>query len=152
VQTVKKTGTEDIRSNFAGIMHLALEIVKAHYRVDKSKETKNLLTRLNYIKTNTSTKLNTSYFVIVHTVARNMHKPLTFPIEIRTGKRRTREFELGDLIQELEEAHIKINEIQQLVAQNYSIDIPISSTTQALVFDFSNPTVGMDERFKKYKK
>jgi methyltransferase-like protein len=92
--------------------------------------------------------LKSPYFVIVHTVARNLGHPLTFPIEVKTEKRKTREFELGDLISELEEAHIKINEIEQQIAQHYSIDIPISQQGQAVVFDFSNPKAGMEDRFK----
>jgi hypothetical protein len=139
---------EDIRSNYGGIMHLCLEIVKAHLKVDPNPETKKLLKDLNYIKQNTSKKLNTPYFIVVHVVARNMHKPLSFPIEVRVGNRRTREFELGELIQELEDAHIAINEIQQAIARHYSIDIPISKHGQAVVFDFSNPQHGMKERFK----
>jgi hypothetical protein len=106
------------------------------------------LKRLEFIKNNTSTKLNTPYFIIVHSIARNMARPLTFPIEVKTGKRQTREFELGELIQELEEAHIKINEIEQQIAQNYSIDIPLNQQGQAIVFDFNNPKQGMEDRFK----
>lgn len=117
-------------------------------KVDPSPETKNLLKKLEFIKDNTSTKLNTPYFVIVHSIARNMARPLTFPIEVKTGKRQTREFELGELIQELEEAHIRINEIEQKIAQNYSIDIPLNQQGQAIVFDFNNPKAGMEDRFK----
>jgi len=148
VQTVDKTGKKDIRSNYSGILHICLEIVKAHMKVDPSPETKNLLKKLEFIKDNTSTKLNTPYFVIVHSIARNMARPLTFPIEVKTGKRQTREFELGELIQELEEAHIRINEIEQKIAQNYSIDIPLNQQGQAIVFDFNNPKAGMEDRFK----
>jgi hypothetical protein len=129
-------------------MHVCLEIVKAHLRVDPTPENKNLLKKLEYIKDYTSKNLMTPYFVVVHVVARNMHRPLSFPIEVKTGNRRTTEFELGELIRELEEAHIRINEIQQEVAQNYSIDIPLSGQGQAVVFDFSNPKAGMDDRFK----
>jgi hypothetical protein len=143
-----KYRAEDVRSNYNGLLHLALEIVKAHIIVDSTPQNKKLLSDLNYIKEHTSSKLNTPYFIVVHTIARNMHRPLTFPIEVKTGQRATREFDLGDLIQELENAHIRINEIQQEIAQNYSIDIPISSQGQAVVFDFSNPTAGMNERFK----
>jgi hypothetical protein len=139
---------EDIRSNYGGIMHLCLEIVKAHLKVDPSDETKQLLKDLNYIKNNTSDKLKTPYFIVVHVVARNMHKPLTFPVEVKVGNRRTREFEVGELINELEEAHIAINEIQQAIARHYSIDIPISKHGEAIVFDFSNPQEGMKDRFK----
>jgi hypothetical protein len=139
---------EDVRSNYNGILHICLEIVKAHMRVDTSPEIKNLLKKLEYIKDNTSKKLNTPYFVVVHVIARNMNKPLTFPIEVKVGDRKTREFELGELIEELEEAHIHINEIQQEIAQNYSIDIPVTSQGQAIVFDFSNPQAGMEDRFK----
>jgi methyltransferase-like protein len=117
-------------------------------KVDTTPEIKNALKRLEFIKNNTSTKLNTPYFIIVHSIARNMARPLSFPIEVKTGKRHTREFELGELIQELEEAHIKINEIEQQIAQNYSIDIPLNQQGQAIVFDFNNPKQGMEDRFK----
>jgi len=141
--------SEDARSNYSAILHLALEIVKGHMKSDSSPEVKKLLKELNYVKENTTEKLKTHYFLIVHTIVRNMHRPLSFPVEVRTGQRHTVEFELGDLINELEEAHIKINEIEQQIAQHYSIDIPFSQQGQAIVFDFSNPMAGMDERFKK---
>ena len=117
-------------------------------RVDPSPDVKNLLKKLEYIKENTSKNLNTPYFVVVHVIARNMHKPLSFPIEVKVADRRTREFELGELIRELEEAHIHINEIQREIAKEYSIDIPLTSQGQAVVFDFSNPQAGMEDRFK----
>jgi len=139
---------EDVRSNFNGILHICLQIIKAHIKVDPTPENKALLKKLEYIKDNTSKNLMTPYFIIVHVVARNMHKPLSFPIEVRIGNRKTREFELGELIRELEEAHIRINEIQQEVAQNYSIDIPLNVQGQAVVFDFNNPQAGMGDRFK----
>lgn len=109
---------EDVRNNYGAILHLALEVVKAEDDPDK-----NLLKKLEWIKANTTTRLHTNYFKVVHTIARKLALPLTFPIEVKVKPRRTREFELGELIAEVEEAHIRINEIVREVAKKYSIDI-----------------------------
>lgn len=119
-------------------MHLALQIVKAEDKPDKK-----LLKRLEWIKDNTSEKLNSNYFVVVHTVARKIISPLQTPIEVKIGARRTKEFELGELISELEEAHIKINEIVRDVAKNYSIDIPFGSSGQGQI---SLPDIPMEQK------
>jgi hypothetical protein len=109
---------EDIRNNYGGLLHLALEIVKAEDTVDKK-----LLKDLEWIKKNTTKRLNTNYFVVVHTIARKMVFPLTTLVEMKVSPRRTKEFELGELISEIEDAHIRINEIVREVAKKYSIDI-----------------------------
>lgn len=107
-----------MRSNYGGIMHLALEVVRGEDQPDQK-----LIKELNWIKNHTSEKLNTNYFVIVHTIARNMAKPLTAPIEVKVSERKTKEFELGELISELEEAHIRVNQLVREVAKKYSLDI-----------------------------
>lgn len=101
-------------------MHLALEIIKAEDNPDKK-----LLKELNWIKEHTTEKLNTNYFVIVQTIVRKMVFPLTTLVEVKISPRRTKEFELGELISEIENAHIKINDIVRQVAKKYSIDIQV---------------------------
>ena len=110
---------EDVRGNYGAILHLALEIVKSEEPPDEK-----LLKKLNWIKEHTTENLNTNYFVVVHTIARNMPRPLTWQIEMKVSARRTQDFELGQLISEIEDAHIKINDIVRTVAKKYSIDIP----------------------------
>jgi len=114
---------ETVRSNFGGILHLGLEIIKAE---DQPNEI--LLKRLNWIKDNTTEMLHTNYFIIVNTLARHMHQGLDSPIEIKIGRGRTMEMSLGELISELEDAHININEVVREVAKKYSLDIPFKST------------------------
>lgn len=114
---------EDVRNNYGGILHLALEIVKAEDNIDKQ-----LLKKLNWIKEHTTPRLNTNYFTVVHTIARKLAYPMNLPIEVKVTSRRTREFTLSELIAEVEEAHIKINEIVREVAKKYSIDITFSKT------------------------
>jgi hypothetical protein len=111
---------EDIRNNYNGLMHLALEIIKGEDTVDKK-----LLKDLIWIKDHTTERLNTNYFMVVQTIARRIVFPLTFPVEVKVSMRRTKEFELGELIAQMEEAHIRINEIVREVAKKYSLDIQI---------------------------
>jgi len=113
---------EDVRNNYGAILHLALQIVKAEDKPDK-----NLLKQLEWIKKNTTARIMTNYFVVVHTIARKMISSLRTPIEVKISARRTREFELGELISEIEDAHIKINEIVREVAKKYSLDIAFTS-------------------------
>jgi len=112
-----------VRSNFSGILHLAFEIIKAE---DKPNES--ALKKLQWLKNNTTQKLNTNYFVIVNTLARKMHYNLDAPIEIERSHGKTYEVSLGELISELENAHIEINDIVRGVAKKYSLDIPFKST------------------------
>lgn len=112
---------ETVRNNYNAILNLALEIVKSEDTPDM-----NLLKKLNWIKDHTSKNLNVNYFLIVQTIARKLAYPLTTPIEIRVYPRKTKEFELGELTAEIEEAHIRINEIVRDVAKKYSIDISFS--------------------------
>ncbi len=114
---------EDVRNNYGAILHLALQIVKAEAEPDKK-----LLKQLEWIKEHTTPKLNTNYFLIVHTIVRKMTSSMGTPVEVRVSPRRTSEFELGELIAELEEAHIKINEIVREIAKKYSIDIAFSGS------------------------
>jgi hypothetical protein len=115
---------EDIRNNYAGLLHLALQIIKSENEPDKE-----LLKKLEWIKENTTKRLMTNYFIIVHTIARKMSYSLMTPIEVKVSERKTREFTLGELISEVEEAHIAINDIVKEVAKNYSIDIPYGKTS-----------------------
>ena len=112
-----------MRSNYAGVLHLALEIIKA-----EDEPNQKLLRRLEWIKNNTTARLRTNYFIIINTLARKMHRSLEAPIEIKVGRGRTIEYSLGELIAEIEDAHIQINEIIRDVAKNYSLDIPLRTT------------------------
>jgi hypothetical protein len=102
---------------------LALEILKAEDQPNMP-----LIKRLEWIKNNTTSRLRTNYFIIVNILMRKMHYSLEAPIEIRVGRGRTTECSLGEIIAELEESHIKINEIVREVAKRYSIDIPFKTT------------------------
>jgi hypothetical protein len=108
----------DVRNNYGALLHLALEIVKAEDEPDKE-----LLRKLMWIKSHTTKKLNTNYFVVVHTILRRMALPLTALIEVKVSQKKTKEFELGELISELEESHMEINDIIREVAKKYSLDI-----------------------------
>ena len=123
---------ESVRSNFGGLLHLALEIIKAEDSVNQ-----NLLKRLNWIKNNTTEKLSTNYFVIVNTLARKMHHNLDAPIEIEYTHGKTYEITLGELISELEESHMAINDIVREVAKKYSLDIPFKTTGFAEIPDMA---------------
>ena len=114
---------------------MALQIVKSDSSADRD-----LIRRLEYIKENTSDLLKTNYFVVVHTVARRMANSMQTPIELRVSPRRTKEYELGELIAELEEAHININDIVREVAKNYSIDVPYGKSGEVTL-----PTIAMEK-------
>lgn len=111
--------SETVRSNYGGVLNLAMDIVKGEDRPNQV-----LLRKLVWIKNNTTEKLRTNYYIVINTLARKIHHNLDAPIEIRVGRGRTVEYSLGELIAEIEEAHMKINDVVREVAKKYSLDIP----------------------------
>lgn len=111
--------SETVRSNYGGVLNLAMDIVKGE---DSPNQV--LLRKLVWIKNNTTEKLRTNYYIVINTLARKIHHNLDAPIEIRVGRGRTVEYSLGELIAEIEEAHMRINDVVREVAKKYSLDIP----------------------------
>jgi hypothetical protein len=86
-----------------------------------------LLRKLEWVKNYTTEKLRTNYFLIVNTLARNMHHNLDYPVEVEVSRGRTLEMSVGEMLAEIEEAHIRINEIVRDIAKKYSLDIPFKT-------------------------
>lgn len=109
-------------------MHLALEIVKAEDTPDQE-----LLKKLEWIKENTTDRLCTNYFLMVHIIIRNMSKSLDYDIDIKNSPKRSSKFTLGEVISEMEQAHISINDIVREIAKKYSLDISFNQTGQIVL-------------------
>jgi hypothetical protein len=113
-----------MEKSYSQALHTSIQISRSEEDVNKE-----ALERLEWIERHTTPKIHANFHIIMSYIGRYLGMPLQKELEIKT-ERGWKEFQVQELIIEVNKAYKEIFSIIMDIAKKYSIDIIIRPTSE----------------------
>ncbi len=120
-----------MEKSYSQALHIAIQLIRAEDQPDLE-----ALKKLEWIENHTTQKIDANFHVVMSYVSRNLTKPLNREVEIKTNNG-YKEFEIRELIIEINKAYREIFSIVMNIAKKYSVDVVIKQKGEVLIPEIS---------------